>query len=233
MRAISSMATRLVLADVMAAAAARGLPTVEVASVGGVDAAARVAAGEQFDLVFLAEGALTKLADAGHVVAASVTPLALSQVAVAVPSGTDEGATAPAGPAFTDAAGVREAIRGAARVGYSTGPSGTALVRMIDEWGMTPEMHDRLVQSRPGVPVASALAAGEVDLGFQQLSELVGAPGVTILGTLPADCAIDTVFAGAVATTAADPGGAAAVLAFVCSDAVRDIVTAHSFSPAR
>lgn len=229
MKAISSMATRHVLADLVAAASDAGLPSVEVESVGGVDAARRVAGGEPFDLVFLAADAVGRLAADGRVDAASVTPLVLSQVAAAVPSGDDGPAARPEGLAFPDADGVRAALHEAARVGYSTGPSGIALVAMIDEWGLTAELGDRLVQARPGIPVARSLAEGEVDLGFQQLSELVGQPGVRILGVLPPDCAIDTVFSGAVATTAADPAGAREVLAFLASDAAAPIKTAHSF----
>ncbi len=229
MKAISSMATRHVLADLAAAAVQEGLSELEIESVGGVDAAKRVAAGEPFDLVFLASDALARLAADGHVDPATVRPLVLSQVAVAVPSGSTEPTIRPEGVAFTDANGVREAMRAAPRIGYSTGPSGTTLVQMIDGWGLAGEVGDRLVQARPGIPVAKLLADGEVDLGFQQLSELVGQPGVRILGVLPADCAIDTVFSSSVATTAADPAAAQAVLDFMGSDAAAQIKLAHSF----
>lgn len=233
MRAISSMATRALLADLAAATRDAGLPSVEIESVGGVDAEARVAAGEQLDLVFLASGALARLAIGGHVDEATVTPLALSQTAVAVPSDAvataTATATAPGGAAFADATALRAALRAAGRIGYSTGPSGTALVRLIEEWGLAEELGGRLVQARAGVPVAASLAAGDVDLGFQQLSELVGQPGVRILGVLPPDCAIDTVFAGAVAAASSHPGPAAKVLAFFASMEMRAIVEAHSF----
>ncbi|WP_417509360.1 substrate-binding domain-containing protein [Microbacterium sp.] len=228
MKAISSMATRHVLADLAAAAAEAGLPEVEIESVGGVDAAARVADGDAFDLVFLASGALTKLASSGHV-SGTVVPLMLSQTAVALPSDSSEPATRPEGPAFADASELREALRSANRIGYSTGPSGTALVKMIDGWGLTLELDERLVQARPGIPVAKSLADGDVDLGFQQLSELVGQPGVRILGVMPSDCAIDTVFAGAVAAASDSPEKAAEVLTFLASDAVRGIKEQHSF----
>lgn len=252
MRAISSMATRVVLGELFAAAAADGLADISLEAVGGVDAASRVAAGEAFDLVFLSAAALDTLAAAGHVDAGSVTPLVLSQVAVAVPAngggaaggdagpadggagaaGGDAGAAAPAPgqTAFADASGLRAALRAASRIGYSTGPSGTALVRMIEDWGMTDEVGDRLVQARPGIPVARLLADGEVDLGLQQLSELVGQPGVRILGVLPADCAIDTVFSGAISTASSDPAAARIVLEFLRSDQARAITRAHHFA---
>ncbi len=225
------MATRGVLAALADAAASACLPRLEIESVGGVDAAARVAAGEAFDLVFLAEGALRRLAADGHVVPGSVTPLLLSQTAVAVSAAGANAAAVPDGPAFPDAEGVRAALRAARRIGYSTGPSGTALVAQIEQWGMTAELDGRLVQARPGVPVAAALAAGEVDLGFQQLSELAGQPGIRILGVLPTDCAIDTVFAGAVDAVATDPVCASRVLTFFGLVDVAAIIAEHSFRP--
>ncbi|WP_105567463.1 substrate-binding domain-containing protein [Microbacterium halophytorum] len=226
------MATRHVLADLAGAAAEAGLGDVEIESVGGVDAEQRIAAGEAFDLVFLAAGALKRLADAGHVDAGTVTPLVVSQVAAAVASGDAEPAARPDSAAFDDADGVRTALRAATAIGYSTGPSGTALVEMIEGWGLAEELGDRLVQARPGVPVAASLAAGDVDLGFQQLSELVGQPGVRILGVLPADCAIETVFAGAVAARAAAPDAAARVLAQLASPEAEPIKAAHAFGAA-
>lgn len=232
MRGISSMATRHVLTDLAAAASEAGLPEVELESVGGVDAAKRVAEGEQLDLVFLALGALRRLADDGHVMADSVTPLMLSQVAVAVPAGSDVPATHDGAYAFPDAAGLRAALQQAGRIGYSTGPSGVALVKMIDGWGLGEELGPRMVQARPGIPVARSLAEGEVDLGFQQLSELAGQPGVRILGVLPPDCAIDTVFAGAVATTSDNRAEALEVLRFFASEGAAQIVAAHSFARA-
>ncbi|MBL5973658.1 MAG: ABC transporter substrate-binding protein [Candidatus Leucobacter sulfamidivorax] len=232
MKAVSSMATRRVLADLNEAASAAGLPALDIESVGGVDAARRVADGEPFDLVFLALDALQRLAADGHVEAESVTPLMLSQVAVGVPSGSDAPAVHDGGFAFPNASGMQAALRGAARIGYSTGPSGTALVSMIDDWGSRTSW-GAAGAGPSGHPVARSLAEGEVDLGFQQLSELVGQPGVRILGVLPPDCAIDTVFAGAVATASSDPAAARETLAFLASDAAAPVKAAHSFTPAR
>ena len=232
MRAISSMATRRVLADLGSAAAEAGLPSVEIESVGGVDAAQRVASGEEWDLVFLASDALAKLAATGDVDAATIVPLLLSQVAIAVRSEGAEPAARPAGAAFENAAGVRDALIAAPLIGYSTGPSGTALREMISRWGLEDQLASRLVQARPGIPVAASLAAGEVSLGFQQLSELVGQPGIRILGVMPSDCAIDTVFAGAVATTATDPHEAQSVLDYFASGSTVSIKAAHNFGVA-
>ncbi|WP_435747278.1 substrate-binding domain-containing protein [Microbacterium sp. PMB16] len=223
------MATKALLADLAAAATASGLPGVEIESVGGVDAARRVAEGEQFDLIFLASEAMVELVDRGHVVPSSVRPLVLSQTAVAVHAAGYRQASAPTTPAFEDADALRAALRRAERIGYSTGPSGTMLLRQIEDWGMAGELRDRLVRARPGTPVAALVREGEVDLGFQQLSELAGYEGVRILGVLPPDCAIDTIFAGGISARAADPLKSRTVLSFFAAPAAASIKAQHSF----
>lgn len=218
MKVISSMATRHVLAELV--------PAVELESIGGVDAARRVAAGEQWDVVVLASDALARLADAGHV--GPATPFALSQTAVAIASPGAGPAVRPSGAAFASVDELRAALRDARSIGYSTGPSGTALVRMISDWGIDDEVGE-LIQARPGIPVAASLAAGDVELGFQQLSELVGHPGIEILGVMPAGATIDTVFSAAVATETADADAAADLVGFLTSDAAVATVLAHNF----
>jgi len=68
-RGISSMATRLVLAELADAYQQRTGVRVAIESVGGVDAAKRVQAGEAFDVVILASDAIDKPVASGHVVA--------------------------------------------------------------------------------------------------------------------------------------------------------------------
>lgn len=231
MKVLSSMATRHLLVELAAAAEVAGLADVMVESTGGVTAAERVAAGETVDVVVLASGAVAALARDGHVDDGSRVRIVVSQVALAVPAPGSGAALFEGAAAFPSGDGVRDALLEAGRIGYSTGPSGTALIEQIEAWDLGDELRDRLVQARPGVPVAELLARGEVELGFQQLSELVGQPGIRILGVLPTDIAIDTEFVGAVATASADPVGARALLDFLTSDAVAEIKERHSFAP--
>lgn len=149
-----------------------------VESVGGVDAARRVAAGEAFDVVVLASDAIDRLLAAGHLVAGSKVDLVRCDVAIAVPEGAPH-------PSVADEAGLRAAVSAASRIALSTGPSGTALVKLFERWGLADAVRDRLVQAPPGVPVGRLLAEGAADIGFQQFSELLGLPGIAVLGTMP------------------------------------------------
>jgi molybdate transport system substrate-binding protein len=222
---ISSMATRALLADLAAAWAAGGGAPLVIESVGGVDAARRVEAGEAFDLVFLAADSLARLETAGHLVPGSLRALARSEVAVAVPAGAPH-------PDVSSEAALRDAVFAAARIGYSTGPSGTQLLRLFERWGIAAALRERLVQAPPGVPVGTLVARGDVAIGFQQRSELMTLPGIDVLGPMPPAAAIVTVFGGAVARTSRQPQAAAAVLEQFASPATAPAKRHHGMHPA-
>lgn len=202
------MATRQVLADLAHAWQQRSGQGVEVESVGGVDAARRVAAGEAFDFVVLAADAIDKLAASGSVVAGSRVDLVDSGVAIAVREGAPR-------PDVSSEAALKAAVLAAPTVGYSTGPSGVALVKLFERWGIAQALQGRLVQAPPGVPVGSLVARGEVALGFQQLAELIHLQGIAILGPMPAAVQITTTFSGAVCAATQRPGAVREMLAFM------------------
>jgi len=154
---ISSMATRQVLAELAAAFKQRSGCVVAIESVGGVDAARRVQAGEACDVVVLASDAIDKLIAAGAVVADSKVDLVTSGVAVAVR------ARAPR-PDIGSEDALRHAVLAARSIGYSTGPSGVQLMKLFERWGVTEEIARRTVQAPPGVPVGTLVARGEVEL---------------------------------------------------------------------
>jgi molybdate transport system substrate-binding protein len=102
-------------------------------------------------------------------------------------------------------------------VGYSTGPSGVALARLFERWGIADALQGRLVQAPAGTPVGALVARGDVELGFQQLSELMSLSGIDVVGPLPETIQIVTTFSGAVGAKAVDPEAARALLAFMAA----------------
>ena len=227
-RIISSKATQHILADLAAAFTANTGQAVSLESVGGVDAAKRVQAGEAFYLVILARDALDKLMGAGKLQNGSLRDLVRSGVAVAVRSGT-------AHPDIATEATMKQAVMNAATLGYSTGPSGVQLARLFERWGITEAVQARIVTPPPGVPVGSLIAKGEVALGFQQLSEMMNVQGIDLVGMLPREIEINTTFSGAVAATCANPAtaaSAAALLAFMGSSAAAQTIQKNGMAPA-
>ena len=211
LRAISSMATRQLLGELLTAWRDAGGVAVYLESVGGVDAAKRVVAGnESFDLVFLASDAIERLIASGHADAQTKMDWALSEVAVAVRKGA-------AHPDLGSEASLREAVLSAESVGYSTGPSGTALMQLFARWGIAEQIQSRLVQAPAGKPVGALVANGEVALGFQQLSELIHLDGIDVLHPLPDGTRVTTVFSGAVVCGSSQAQEATRLLAFLAS----------------
>ncbi|MFJ8016994.1 substrate-binding domain-containing protein [Streptomyces sp. NPDC096339] len=224
-RGLSSMATRPVLADLSERfRPADGLP-VRFEAGGGVEVARRVREGAEADLLVLADGAVTALAEEGYLLADTVRPLWISQVVAAVPEG------APV-PALGSALELRSVLEAAGGIAYSTGPSGTALIELIGRLGLTGALAGRLVQAPPGVPAGSLLSSGRADLAFQQHSELMDLPGVVVAGPLPGDAAISSTFSGAVLASAARPDRAREVLDFLGSEAACEVARARGMRPA-
>ncbi len=212
MSLISSMATRALLADLLADYEAQTGQKVHAESVGGVDAARRVMQGETFDAVMLASKAIDELTAAGHLLAGSSVAVVRSGVAIAIPQGRPQ-------PSIADASAVREAVLAAKTLSFSTGPSGVHLQRLFERWGIEPLIRERIVQAPPGVPVGQLVAQGKAELGFQQLSELLHVPGITVLGPLPADIQVLTTFSAGVGAHARHPEDVRALLAWLASPA--------------
>ena len=225
LRGISSMATRLLLGELTAAYRERSGVSVLIESVGGVDAAKRVTADEPFDIVVLASDAIDKLIAAGKAVAGSRVDLVHSGVAVAVKAG------APV-PDIGSEAAVRAAVLAARSLSYSTGPSGVALARLFERWGLAETLRERIVTPPPGIPVGSLVARGEVELGLQQLSELLHVEGITLVGPLPDEIQITTTFSAAVCTTCQDRSAAQAAIAFMASRDTADAKRRQGMEPA-
>ena len=211
---LSSMATRQVLGELAATFESRSGLSVRVESVGGVDAAKRVRAGETFDVVVLASNVIDALIAEGHLTGERID-LVTSAIGIGVRAGSVH-------PDIGSADAVQQAVLAAGRIGYSTGPSGTYLAKLFEQWGIGDVVKDKTVVAPPGVPVTSLVARGDIDLGFQQLSELAG-DGVDVVGSLPDEIQSLTTFSGGLARTSSQPAAAQALLDFMTTPEVSDL----------
>jgi len=216
------MATRQILAALCKRFEEKTGANVSIESMGGVDAARAVREGRATDVVILASDVMHKLESEGFIVAGSVTGVARSRMGIAVRAGTSH-------PDISSAKAVRRAIEAARRVGYSTGPSGDHLLKLCDTWGLAGG--DRLIKAPPGVPVASLVAQGTADLGFQQLSELMNVPDVEIVGPLPTEIEAVTVFAAGVSVASPQASMARTFIDYLTSPDGDDVKRAHGMEP--
>src|SRR5947209_5656587 len=222
---ISSMATRQILADLVGLYEQRTGCRVEIQSMGGVDAARRIRAGEPTDVIILASNVMEQLEAEGHIISASRADFARSGIAMAVPSGARR-------PSILDEQSVKQATLTARKICYSTGPSGNHLTRLWQRWGIFDAIAERAVQAPAGVPVGTIIANGEADLGFQQLSELLHLSGIDIVGPLPPEIQAVTVFAAGVSSSSSQLKQAGDLVAYLTSLEAEAAKRRHGMEPA-
>lgn len=215
LRLISSMATRDVLAELASAYERETGQPVAAEAGGGVDVAKRVRQGEAFDVVVLASDVIDKLIEEGRLTGKRVD-VVKSGVAIAVRAGS-------AKPDISTEEAVKRAVSNAKSLSYSTGPSGVYLEKMFARWGILETVRSRIVVPPPGVPVASMVADGRAEIGFQQLSELLNKPGIEVIGALPDAIQSVTIFSGGVSATCTRPEAARALLEYMHSPATASV----------
>jgi molybdate transport system substrate-binding protein len=216
------MATRHILSDLARDYESQTGVRVEIRSMGGVEAAKLARANEVADIVVLASKVMASLETEGHLAKGETRDVARSEIGVAVRAGS-------ALPRLADEQAVKRAMLDAQRICYSTGPSGDHLKALREKWGVAPE---RVLIAPPGVPVATLVANGDADLGFQQLSELIGQPGIVVVGPLPPEIQAVTVFSAGISTMARDPESARAFVAYLASAKTGDAKRRHGMEPA-
>jgi molybdate transport system substrate-binding protein len=181
----------------------------------------RLARGETADVVILDGGAADELATRGVVRADSKVDLARSRIGMVVRAGA-------AIPNIDSVEAFRRTLLAATPIGYSDSGSGTYLsTTLFAKLGVADQVarKSRKVRGPPsGEPVAAVVARGEVEIGFQQVSELLHVPGVTFVGAIPAELQPGFTFAGAITSAAKQPDAARALLRFLASPDVASTI---------
>jgi len=225
LKLLSSMATRKVLTELADQYQASTQQAVHCEAAGGVDVAKRVQAGEAVDVVVLSSEAIDKLLAEGRLVRGSRVDLAKSGVAVAVRAGAPR-------PDIGSEEALKQTVLAATTISYSTGPSGVYLEKLFERWGILAAIRDRIVVPPPGLAVASVVARGSAELGFQQLSELLNQPGVEVVGPLPPSLQTLTIFSGAVATASDRQEAGRALLDYMASAGAASVKQSHGMEGA-
>ncbi len=179
---------------------------------GTLDANKRLAAGEIYDVLIMSSASIDEHIKGGKVLPGSHVDVARSGVAVAVRAGAPK-------PDISTTEALKKTLLAARSIGYSTGPSGNYVIGLLQRMGIADEVKPKLRQTPTGVFVASIIASGEAEVGFQQVSELMAAPGIDYVGPLPADIQHMTVFASGIPVGAKEVDAAKALVKFITAPA--------------
>jgi molybdate transport system substrate-binding protein len=199
--------------------------TVATTFTGTLDAQKRIAAGEGYDLIIMAGAAIDDLIKAGKVRPGTRVDLATSGVGVAVRAGAPK-------PDIHSTEALTRALLAAKSIGYSSGPSGVYLTGLFRRLGIADRLESKLKQTPTGVFVGSIIASGDVEIGFQQISELAHYPGIDYVGPLPADIQNVTVFSSGTHIQAVSVDAAGAWVSFLTSPAAAAVFRSKSMEPA-
>jgi molybdate transport system substrate-binding protein len=175
---------------------------------GTLDAQKRLAAGENYDMIIMASPAIDAQIKAGKVVSGSRVDLAKSGVGAAVPKGAPK-------PDISTTEALKKTLLAAKSIGYSTGPSGVYMISLFEKLGLMDQVKPKLKQTPTGVFVGTIIANREVEVGFQQVSEVGNFPGVDYVGPLPADVQQMTVFSSGIVVDAKEAEPARALVKFL------------------
>lgn len=189
---------------------------------------ARLARGEMADVLILDGAAADELAARGLVRAGSKVELARSQIGMVVRAGA-------AKPDISSVEAFRKMLLAVKSIGYSDSASGTYLSTTgFAKLGIAEQVagKSRKVRGPPsGEPVAAVVARGELEIGFQQVSELIHVPGVTYVGPIPPELQPGFSFAGAITTSARQPEAARELLRFLSSPAAASTIVKAGLTP--
>ena len=223
-KVLSSAAPREIFIELFAQFEKQSGYKIEMETSGSVVINKRVDAGDPFDMVVLASGAIDKQIAAGKVKTDSKVDIAKSGIGIAVRKGAKT-------PDVGTEDALKQALLASKTIGYSTGPSGIHILDLLKRWGIADQVKDRLVQVPPGVLVASIVADGKAEIGFQQLSELVHSKGIALLGPLPASAQLITVWSAGISATTKQEEAVKQLLQFLTSPTTAETKTKNGMEP--
>jgi molybdate transport system substrate-binding protein len=170
----------------------------------------RLDRGEAIDVVIMAAPALEDLIHKGKIRADSRVDLVQSKIAMAVKAGAPH-------PDISTLDAFRRALLAAKSIAYSDSASGVYLsTELFPKLGIADQIKAKC-RKIEAAPVGGVVASGEVDIGFQQISELRPVKGIDIVGELPPGAQRVTIFAAAVPVTSKNPEAAKALIRWLAS----------------
>jgi molybdate transport system substrate-binding protein len=168
----------------------------------------RVDGGEAFDVLVLSPKGIDDYIKSGKIAAGSNARVGKVGVGVMVKEGTPK-------PDIGTVDAFKQALLKAKTVGYidpaSGGSSGIYVADLLVKLGIADQIKPK-AKLQKGGHVSDLVSAGEAEIGIHQIGEIIGQPGVTLVGPLPAEIQNYTVYAVGVGAHAKEAEAAKAFI---------------------
>jgi molybdate transport system substrate-binding protein len=186
----------------------------------------RLDRGEQIDVVIMAGPALDDLIKHGKVRAGSRVDLVLSNIGMAVKAGAPH-------PDISTVDALKRTLLAAKSIGYSDSASGVYLsTELFPKLGIADQIKGKSRKIEAD-PVGGVVAKGEVEIGFQQISEMLPVKGIDIVGPLPPGAQQVTIFAAGIPATSRQPEAAKALIQWLASPVAYPAIKKSGLEPAK
>jgi molybdate transport system substrate-binding protein len=193
--------------------------------------AKRVAEGEFADIAIVTGAGIDNLIKQSRVVPSTRVDIARSAIGVAVRPGTPR-------PDISSVAAFKQALLAAKSIGMSNpqggGASGIYLWSVFERLGIADALKPKTIFG-PGGPaglIGLYLMRGEVEIGLQQMPELMAVPGVNVVGPVPGEMQSITIFSAGIPTVASDAATGKALAKFLTTPAASAVIKGKGMDPA-
>jgi molybdate transport system substrate-binding protein len=191
----------------------------------GVQLQAGIEKGETFDVAILAPSSVDALIKQDKLAAATRANFARAGVGVAVKKGAPK-------PDIGTTDAFKRAMLGAKSICYvEQGASGIYLKGLFERMGLAADLTPKTKLLPGSNPAANAVANGECEIGMTQISEILPYAGAELVGPLPADIQLYTVFTLAVGSGAKEAEAGKALIKFLTAPEAGAVLKAKGLEP--
>jgi molybdate transport system substrate-binding protein len=186
----------------------------------------RIHKGEVADVIIVSGTQIDALTREGKVVLGSRSDIAKVGVGVFVRKGAQK-------PDIGSVEAFKRVLRTAKSIGYNDPAAGAPvslyLIDLFDRLGIAAEMKPKTVVFKERSERFEAVARGDVEIGFNQISEIVAAPGVDLVGPLPAAVQRYTLFSSGIIANGREQEAGRGFVAFISSPQANGVWQSKGF----
>jgi len=186
----------------------------------------RLLKGEAADVGMVSGAQIDNLIKQGRVVAGSRTDIAKVGVGIFVRKGAPK-------PDISSVEAFKRTMLAAKSIGWNDPAAGAPvsiyMLGALERLGIAEQMKPKTVAFKQRSERFAAVARGDVEIGFNQISEIVVAPGVDLVGPLPAEIQNYTLFAAGLIASSKEQQAGKVFIQFVSSPAAQAVWKAKGF----
>ena len=186
---------------------------------------AEIEKGVAFDVAILSAPITEDLVKQGKLVAATRADIAPSGAGLAVKRGAPK-------PDISTTEAFKRTLLDAKSICYvEQGATGIYLKGLFERLGIAEQLKSKTKLLPPSNPAAQAVANGEAEIGMTQISEILPYAGAELVGPLPAEIQLSSVYSAAVGTGAKEVDAAKAFIKFLTAPTAIPVLKAKGLEP--